>query len=170
MRLRFDGIFQSNFLEVKKVRFFSSWWFNHPLTKYSSKWESSPNRGEHIKYLKPPSICLNSILKIDMEISNFLGDNLDLFSRNELTEFQGVFLLQKSGEHQFRRFLYRHQSWSSFFLKAINRGMRVIFGFFLFLIDSGQIRIFHQPGKPEIRGFPPTKLPFWGKRSCEVVE
>ena len=28
----------------------SSWWFE----KYESKWESSPNRGENNKYLKPP--------------------------------------------------------------------------------------------------------------------
>ena len=26
----------------------------NPSEKYSSKWESSPNRGEHKKYLKPP--------------------------------------------------------------------------------------------------------------------
>ena len=32
----------------------SSWWFQ-PLWKIcSSKWESSPNRGENKKYLKPP--------------------------------------------------------------------------------------------------------------------
>ena len=26
----------------------------NPFEKYESKWESSPNRGEHKKYLKPP--------------------------------------------------------------------------------------------------------------------
>ena len=26
----------------------------HPSEKYESKWESSPNRGENKKYLKPP--------------------------------------------------------------------------------------------------------------------
>ena len=31
----------------------SGWWFN-PFEKYSSKWESSPNRGENKRYLKPP--------------------------------------------------------------------------------------------------------------------
>ena len=42
-------------------------WMNHksllvgglnPIQKYQSKWESSPNRGEHKKYLKPPAIKL----------------------------------------------------------------------------------------------------------------
>jgi len=26
----------------------------NPFEKYSSNWKSSPNRGEHKKYLKPP--------------------------------------------------------------------------------------------------------------------
>ena len=33
---------------------FSSWWFQPPLKNISQKWESSPNRGEHKRYLKPP--------------------------------------------------------------------------------------------------------------------
>ena len=39
----------------------SSWWFR-PIRKIlESKWESSPNRGEHKKYLKPPpSFALGS--------------------------------------------------------------------------------------------------------------
>jgi len=27
----------------------------NPFEKYESKWEASPNRGEHKKYLKPPT-------------------------------------------------------------------------------------------------------------------
>ena len=141
MRLRFDGIFHSNFLEVKKVRFFSSWWFNHPLKKYSSKWESSPNRGEHIKYLKPPSICLNSILKIDMEISNFLGDNLDLFSRNELTEFQGVFFATEIWRAPISKVsIFRHPSWSRIFFEGYQWGYACHFWVLLdFLLILGKL-------------------------------
>ena len=29
----------------------------NPSEKYSSKWESSPSRGENKKYLKPPPSC-----------------------------------------------------------------------------------------------------------------
>ena len=33
----------------------TGWWLNQPIWKIcSSKWESSPNRGENKKYLKPP--------------------------------------------------------------------------------------------------------------------
>ena len=32
----------------------SSWWFQ-TFEKYKSKWESSPNRSENKKYLKPPT-------------------------------------------------------------------------------------------------------------------
>ena len=33
---------------------FSGWWFQPILKKHESKWESSPNRDEHKKCLKPP--------------------------------------------------------------------------------------------------------------------
>jgi len=29
--------------------FQTSWWLNHPVEKYESKWESSPSRDEHLK-------------------------------------------------------------------------------------------------------------------------
>ena len=36
-------------------RFCSGWWLNQPIWNiWTSKWESSPNRGENKKYLKPP--------------------------------------------------------------------------------------------------------------------
>ena len=37
------------------VKYCSSWWLNQPIWKnITSKWESSPNRGENKQYLKPP--------------------------------------------------------------------------------------------------------------------
>ena len=36
----------------------------NPLEKYWSKWESSPNRGENKKYVKPPASCSFVYVKI----------------------------------------------------------------------------------------------------------
>ena len=33
----------------------TGWWLNQPIRKMLIKWESSPNRGENKKYLKPQS-------------------------------------------------------------------------------------------------------------------
>ena len=50
----------SNGLVVRSWRilstWFSGWWLNHPVEKYQSNWESSLNRSENKKYLKPPPI------------------------------------------------------------------------------------------------------------------
>ena len=37
----------------------ASWWLNQPIGKYEPKWESSPNRGEHEHFLKPPTHLKN---------------------------------------------------------------------------------------------------------------
>ena len=33
----------------------TGWWLAHPSEKKSSNWKSSPTRGEHKKYVKPPT-------------------------------------------------------------------------------------------------------------------
>ena len=46
---------------------FSSWWLNQPLWKIcSSKWESSPNRGEKNIYLKPPPSFVDFVVTISI--------------------------------------------------------------------------------------------------------
>ena len=50
------------------VRNLSSWWLNHPLEKYQSKWESSPGRGENKKNEKPPPRCVIRNLDLDIQM------------------------------------------------------------------------------------------------------
>ena len=53
-------------------RLFTGWWLNQPIWKIcSSNWDSSPNRGENKKYLKPPPSLWYNILVIPQTLGQF---------------------------------------------------------------------------------------------------
>ena len=61
----------------------------NPFEKYESKWESSPNRDEHIKYLKPPLSIVNSFKIQNTQVSNFSPSHLQVWnSKSKAESFQ----------------------------------------------------------------------------------